>query len=142
MPDEDQVLDDEILYRRVPDREENYERDNGSYTLLPAAFLDRAKQPSVDRAILRDNDPTKSQWEPTDFVVSMVTVEVRSIDDISRTVDVVPDPIEDHPDLPDNPAHALITADPRFQKNEKTAFRKLRIALSRLSSCRWEISPG
>ncbi len=142
MPDGDRVLDDEILYRRVPDREENYERDNGSYNLLPAAFLDRAKQPSVDRAILRGNDPTECRWEPTDLVVSMITVEVRRIDDISRTVDVVPDPIKDHLQLPDNPAHALITADPQFQRNEKTAFRKLRIALSRLSSCKWEISPG
>jgi len=115
VPDGDRVLDDEILYRRVPDREENYERDNGSYNLLPAAFLDRAKQPSVDRAILRGNDPTECRWEPTDLVVSMITVEVRRIDDISRTVDVVPDPIKDHLQLPDNPAHALITADPQFR---------------------------
>lgn len=107
---EDQVLDDEVLYRRVPDREGNYERDKGSYILLPAAFLDRAKQPSVDRAKLRDNDPTKCILEPTDFVVSLVAIEVRRIDDLSRTVDVVPDPIKDDPQLPDNPAHALITA--------------------------------
>lgn len=142
MPDGDQVLDGEILYRRVPNREENYERENGSYKLLPAAFLDRAKQPSVDRATLRDNDPTKCRWELTDLVVSMITVEVRRIDDIARTVDVVPDPIEDHPHLPDNPAHALITANKPFQKNDKTAFRKLRIALSRLPGNEWEISPG
>lgn len=139
MPDEDLVLDNEVLYRRVPDQKGNYVPENGSYRVSSAAFGDRSMQPSVDRATLRENDPKKCRWHLTDFVASLVAHEVRNISTIPKTIDVVPDPIENHPKFPDNPAHALITADPEFLPNEKTTFRKLRQALARL--CKWEIPP-
>lgn len=96
-------------------------------------------RPSVDRAILRDNNPLKCKWHATDFVASLVTYEARGISSIPKAIDVVPDPIEDHPQIPDNRAHALVTANPEFLPNEKRTFRKLRQALARL--CQWEIPP-
>lgn len=139
MPGEDLVLNDEVLYRRVPDQKGNYVLESDSYRVSSAAFGDRSMQPSVDRATLCENNPEKCRRHPTDFVASLVTHEVRSISTIPKTIDVMPDPIEDHPELPNNPAYALVIANPEFLPNEKTAFRKLRQALARL--CKWEIPP-
>lgn len=139
MPDEDRILDHEVLYRVVPDRKGNYVRENGSYRVSSAAFSDRTMQPSVDRAFLRGNNPENSKWDPTDFIASLAARDVRGISAVPKIVDVVPDPIEDHPQLPNNLAHALITAEPELLPNEKTTFRKLQKALARLS--RWEIPP-
>ena len=93
----------------------------------------------MDRAYLRNNDPRNSQWDPTNGIVSLITREVRSIVDIRpRSVDVVPNPIKDHPTLDDNPAHALVVTEPAFDNDSQ--FKKLKKALAR--SCRWLILPG
>jgi hypothetical protein len=51
---EDFVTDDELLYRRVPNREGNFQLDNGKYRVSSGAFGDRNLQPSVDRANLKE----------------------------------------------------------------------------------------
>jgi hypothetical protein len=116
---EDRVGDDETLYRSV--RASEILRDPGRQIIRVSsqAFGDRNQEVSVDRAILRGHDPRGSQRSPTDAVVELLTGEVRAICSLVQrdatsqelglyTIDVRPDP------LPDNPAHALIYADPRF----------------------------
>lgn len=146
---EDRVDDDEKLYRRVPNHPGNIvPLENGEYRVSSAAFGDRQMKPSVDRAKLRNNDPRNSQDSPTDYVAGLVAHDVRNKIDVPRNingkqerchVDVIPDPIKDHPDLPDNPAHALICAVPDLSPDEKAVFRKLKTALAGLA--KWEIPP-
>lgn len=141
MPDEDRVLDDELLYRRVPDRPGNYVPTNGSYRVSSAAFGDRKNlQPSVDRAVLRGYNPEKSKRESTDFVVSFTALKVRAIEEFPRIIDVQPDPISGDPVEPDNPAHALIVAHQPFPSNNQE-FKRFKRALARLANSNWEISP-
>lgn len=146
MPDEDRVSDSELLYRRVPDRPGDFyiPISGGGYRATSGAFGDRRsakkKQPSVDRAILRDNNPANAQCRPTDSVVSFTAGEVRRITGFGRTIDVVPSPIKDAPPEPDNPAHALIVAEPPFTANNKE-FKRFRQALAGIADSRWEIPP-
>ncbi len=135
--DDAQVGDDEVLYRRIP-------QGMNLYTVLPdatvklnsQAFSDRWLRPSVDRALLCQHDPTHTQRDPTDGVVSIVTIDVRQIKDVLQNdphgnliqifiVDVVPAPI-----VPDNLAHAQIQTDPTSEN--KAVFRKLIERLARL----------
>jgi hypothetical protein len=134
------VHKDETLYRVVVDDPRNYTRlSDGEIKISSAAFGDKSRRPSVDRAYLRDNDPRNSQWGQTDGIVSLITREVRSMIDVRpRSVDVIPNPIKDHPTLPDNPAHALIVTEPDFDNDSQ--FKKLKKALAR--TCRWLIPPG
>ncbi len=66
---------------------------------------------SVDRAKLRGFNPDLTRradprLDPAAVgVVRLLAGEVRSIPGVA---DILPDPIRDDPDLPDNPAHALI----------------------------------
>jgi hypothetical protein len=55
----DSVRDDELLYRSVRSESEveEYFFDRGKLIIRPAAFNDKRKKPSVDRAELREFDP-------------------------------------------------------------------------------------
>ena len=140
MPSGDFVLDEEVLYRRVPDRPGDFyiAIEGGRYRVTSGAFGDKRQQPSVDRAILRDNNPENSKRRQTDCVVSFTAGEVRAIRGFERTVDVVHDP--NPPEDPDNPAHALIIAEQPFTANNRE-FKRFKQALARIADSRWEIPP-
>jgi hypothetical protein len=144
------VTDDETLYRRVPCIEGLYViQADGSVKVSSAAFSDRSFRPSVDRAELCHNDPRKTQREPQDGVVSVVTRDVRSIDTVVQNdtdgkliqafrIDVEHVPILNHPTLPDNAAHSEIYMNPACPN--KSVFRKLLERLAQLANERpWEI---
>jgi hypothetical protein len=138
---EDRVGDDELLYRRV--REQYISRDAENKPFVSAnAFNDKQKKPSVDRAHLTGFDPQRARWEQSDAIVSLLTEEVRAINSIiERTatgtpvapylIDVRPDPLKDHPTLPDNPAHAQIQAD---RDMTGSAFSRLKEVLAQMIS--------
>ena len=140
MPDGDWVRDDETLYRRVSCRAR---KKDGS--ISSAAFGgDKDLVTSVNRASLCGNDPASvlTPLRPeSQCVVSLVTRRVRALSTARSRIDVIPDPIKDDPEWPDNPAHALITSEPPLTSENtaaKNAARDFRRALARLSS--WEIS--
>ncbi len=53
--------------------------DAGEYIIQPAAFRDRDRQPSVDRAELRGFEPSLSELSDPDGIVSLITGEVRCL---------------------------------------------------------------
>lgn len=131
----DIVHDNECLYRRVSANSDWYHRDNGKYIIEPAAFQDRGRQPSVDRASLLGN-PNSAKRDSTDGVICIKAGDVRALGvapggPVRHSVDVIYAP------SPNNKAHALITVKPDFfgDKNaKKNAFKLLRIALARLAN--------
>jgi hypothetical protein len=146
------VSDEEKLYRNVRGEgadEFFYDPTTGRLKIESKAFLDQQKEPSVDRAKLKNFDPQKSRIGKEDGVVTIITQEVRQIGDVvtnnnegkkvNHAVDVNPDPISQ------NAAHARIVVVPRFfgsQSKKDKAFRLLRIALARLASQRgWTLEP-
>ena len=152
---EDLVGDDEILYRRVPENRGLYVMlPDGSVQFSTQLFSDREKKASVDRARLCNSDPTYTQRDPSDGVVSVIAQQVRGITGLVQydanqqpvqtfRVDVVPDPIPPHNQegLPPNPAHALIQTDP-FPPS-KGVYRRLLESLALAATARgWEIRPG
>jgi len=152
MSQEDTVTDDEKLYRRIPNNPKLYTVENGITRFSSQAFNDRKMEPSVDRAKLCNNDPTHTQHDSSDGVISLIAGDIRAIGTVEQydkkghleythTIDVIPVPIKNQPPLPDNPAHASIIAEPEY-RNEKT-FRRLKQALARLATRRgWEIEPS
>lgn len=137
MASEDRVSDDEVLYRRVPDIPGGFHKpiSGGELRATSGAFGDRQKQPSVDRAKLRDNKPENSKRKPRDCIVSFTAGEVRSIEGFGQKIDVVPAP--NPSDDPDNSAHALIVAD-HLSRNQFDSFKQ---ALAGIADSRWEIRP-
>jgi hypothetical protein len=121
--DEDRGTDDELLYYRVlRDRTPpHYQRGEERLQVLAQAFSQRPVeegQPfagqyrlSVDRARLRGFNPDLTRradprLDPAAVgVVCLPAGEVRAVPGVA---DILPDPIRDDPDLPDNPAHVLI----------------------------------
>jgi len=133
------VHDEEGLYRNVRNDPHNFAGEGADWRVSQAAFGDRSRQPSVDRAWLRDYEPRNSQHDPADCVVCLVAQDVRTVRDVApREVDVVPDPVLDHHILPDNPAHALVVTDPALDNNSQ--FRRLKRALAK--RCTVMIMPG
>ena len=146
------VQDDEELYRSVRGKLEDkeYSIQKGKLIIEPAAFQDRYKQPSVDRAKLIDYNPALSQKSKTDGIVSIRVGEVRAIGTVKtrigngdvddHAVDVIPDP------TCENPAHAKITVKPEFwgsKSKQKNAFKLLRIALAKLATKNgWTLEPS
>ena len=133
----DRVLDDEILYRRVPNDPRNFSTSiDGIPQVDSHAFMDRAKQISVDRAKLCNFEPTFTQDKnSSNGVVQLVAQDIREIDHIDHGTthacygfDIVPAPIKNHPSIEDNFAHAEIWSDP--QNMSKGVFRRLRRALA------------
>lgn len=143
------VEDDEVLYRSVPDR--CFTIADGALRLTSTAFNDPAQKPSVDRAKLCDANPAYTRKRPTDGVVSLTACSVRQIADVVQNdkhgnpklayaIDVIPDPVKDHPLLSDNLAHAIIMANPDFESG--SVFRKLKESLARIASQGgWVVEP-
>lgn len=133
------VEDEEGLYRHVRNDPRIVTGEGTNWRVSQAAFGDRSRKPSVDRAWLRDYEPRNSQHDSTDCVVCLVTGEVRTIIETSpRSVDVVPDPVEGHESLPDNPAHALVVPNKPFDNDSQ--FKRLKKALAK--RCLMLIPPG
>ncbi|WP_411726201.1 hypothetical protein [Methyloglobulus sp.] len=155
MDEDNFISDEEELYRSVRklseiDSEYIYD-DTGHLIFTKDAFRDQKKEPSVDRAKLRNFNPSLSKLSETDGIVSLITKEVRSIGKIetkgdvknlSHAVDVIYNPIHDEHE---NLAHSLITVEPKFfgsENKQKKAFKLLRIALARLATQRgWKLEP-
>jgi hypothetical protein len=71
----DRVEDHEQLYRVA--KPEFVGQDG---RLKPSAFNDRYKRPSVDRAHLIGNDPTRTHlYQPGDFVLELLASDIREI---------------------------------------------------------------
>ena len=77
------ITDDEILYRRILDGLDLYEvQADGTVLFNSQAFADRSWRPSVDRAKLCNNNPKHTLGSFSGGVTSLVTRDVRSINDI------------------------------------------------------------
>lgn len=148
----DYVSDEEQLYRNVRGEgadEFYYDETTGNLVIESKAFLDPQKEPSVDRAKLRNFDPEKSRIGEKDGIVALITQKVRQIgnvttnDDkgrqVNHAVDVSADPI------PENEAHARIVVEPKFfgtESKRNKAFKLLRKALARLATQGgWTLEP-
>ncbi|SRR6266852_4163072 len=148
MMPENFVGNDEILYRRVlPGRNHYKFKPDETIEISSQAFYDPELRISVDRANLCDNNPKRTLGNGSG-VLSLVTIDVRSVVDLSREenqkqvierfrIDVEPVP------LPNNSAHAEIHAIPSFTDfDKKRAFKRLCQRLARLAEARkWEIRP-
>lgn len=146
----DKVEDDEVLYRSVPNG--CFTITDGALRLTSTAFNDPTQKPSVDRAKLCGANPAYTKKKPTDGVVSLTALSVRQIADVvqndkhgkpilAHAVDAIPDPVKNHPALPDNLAHALIVTNPDFESG--SVFKKLKESLARIASQRgWLIEPS
>ncbi len=144
----DTVRNEEELYRSVRGEIEYDEysvNDAGKYIVQPAAFRDRHKRPSVDRAELRNFDPSLSKLSDTDGIVSLVTGEIRFLPKVDieladHTIDVIYTPISE------NPAHSEISMTPTYRisnNREKKAFKSLQKALARLANLKgWTLKPN
>lgn len=141
----DVVSDDELLYRRIPYAAEGqffYSlQPDGTVRISSSAFGDRNRRVSVDRAQLNNFDPAKTQATSDDGVVQLLTRSVRNVS--VSTNDKDGRPVQQHfldvmsAPLPENPAHAEITAHPEIVKDN--TFKRLREQLARLSV--WVIYP-
>ena len=123
MNKDDFIENDEELYRRYSYDSETKAKINSK------AFFDRDRQPSVDRAKLRDFQPALSKWCDTDGVVSLIAGDIRGILIENHTVDVIYAPILEDPK---NLAHSLITIKPKgnvSKSKQKEAFSTLRRSL-------------
>ena len=146
----DKVEDDEVLYRSVPNG--CFTIADGALRLTSTAFNDPTKKPSVDRANLCGANPAYTKKKPTDGVVFLTALSVRRIADVvqndkhgkpilAHAVDAIPDPVINHPILPDNLAHALIVVNPDFESG--SPFRKLKESLARIASQGgWLVKPS
>jgi hypothetical protein len=143
------VGDNESVYRRVPcyliNGNKLYRFDGSRVVVSSQAFTDRNLCPSVDRAILKNNDPRNSQVSAEDGVISLICKQVREIDDLRSApgtdqeirykIDIIWRPIDG------NEAHAQVEPDPEYKS--KSVFRRLREKLAFLANQReWEIYPA
>ena len=146
MDKNESIRDDEELYRRVrintkdPGDKDRYSINNArEVTIHSTAFFDRNRQPSVDRAKLREFNPVLSQEDETDGIISLIAGDVRAIPIEAHTVDVIYDP------TPMNPAHSQITITPEgtvSNTKQKQAFSTLRRALALLATQKgWTLEP-
>ena len=153
------VRNDEELYRSIRGEleAEEYIIKNGKLRIRQNAFRDGKKQPSVDRAELKESNPCLSKKSDTDGIVSLMTAKVRCIGTVitrdqnanvvNHTVDVTYDPYPKSD--PKNCAHSYISVDPDFDdpifdtnsKKNKT-FERLKVALARLATKNgWTLEP-
>ena len=146
------VKDNEELYQRVRSESkfEEYFIDRGKLIINPAAFNDPYKKPSVDRAELKEFNPSLSRLDKTQGIVSLITGDVRAIKDVEtntedreviHAVDVIYDPIPE-----ENLAHSQIIVNPEYfgtNSKQKKIFRKLRVALAKLATKNgWTLEPS
>lgn len=132
------ISDDEELYRSIDyiSRQDCKYDDEGGFVISSQAFRDRNMRPSVDRALLRGNNPASSKIKPSDGVVSLVANEVRAQpiehQNLKHLVDV-----EYKPGV-DNQAHSQIFGKPDFPSQRP--FEKLKTRLAILA--KWQIHPS
>lgn len=120
------VADDEFLYRSVRDVVECHATTARQLVQLShSAFNDAAREPSVDRAVLRPGGPDSARRGDDDGVVGLQAASVRRVVFISKEgkhatlVNAAP--------LAENASHALICADPHVTSG--TAFKRTKEAL-------------
>lgn len=115
----------------------------GEKVISSQAFTDRTLKVSVDRAKINHDDPSRTKILPTDGIVELQAGTVRSVANIckndtngnllrSQTLLVTPDPIKGDPEMPDNPAHALIYASPDY--DNRNIFKKVIEALALIAT--------
>ena len=153
MNNNDIVQDDEELYRNVRGELEYDEysyNDAGALIIHSAAFRDRFKKPSVDRAKLKKFNPRCAKLNETNGIVSLIAADVRSIrgvvtkiddkDVVPHTIDIIYDPIPG-----ENCAHSQIVVIPEFfgSTNKKNStFKLLQRLLARLATQNgWTLKP-
>ena len=148
------VVNEELLYRSIvacsSGTNQYYTKSSeGRVNFSKLAFADRGLKPSVDRACLHGNDPTKTQLSDTDGVIGLIAGNVRAIDDLSSgdakgnvtalyKIDVI------HRPKPENKAHARVEPSPEYSSDK--VFKRLQQRLARLADERflaygWEIKP-
>ncbi len=149
---EDVVDDGEFLYRRVLSGKDHFSESDGSLRVYSTAFNDPTFQPSVDREALCGG-ALNCKNDPSDGILALITREVRALSvpmtkqpQLSKaqlhSIDVKARPIlAKNPDnVPENPAHAQIEADPAFTTDSR--FKKLKEALALLAAKRgWAAPP-
>jgi len=136
---DDAVSDDEILYRSVRERDILRDENGTILRIASPAFNDRVREVSLDRAKFRT--PEECRFRPSDTVVSLRAGDIRAITDIVHggqqyQIEVRPDPILNHPEFPDNPAHSVVVGSPNLTQS---AFEKLKKALALLC---WVVLEG
>ncbi|SRR5216683_865136 len=156
MLEDNLVADDEVLYRRVLDGRDLYTTNaDGTVEFYAQAFGDtEGFRTSVDRAKLCDNNPRYTLSTYSGGVVSLVALDVRSIESLPQfgkggvnqppiqtfNVEVEPVPIINDPHEPDNPAHAEIYTIPECPNSR--VFKRLREQLALLANARqWALKP-
>ncbi len=146
---ENPITNDEVLYRRVPlDKRLLKVQPDGTKRISSQVFYEPGHRPSVDRAKLRENEPRRTLGSLHGGIVSVITHDIRSINDLIQydkgnhpiktfVVDVEPKPIFNDPNEPDNPAHAEIYMDSECSGK---VFQRLCEKLALLANARnWEI---
>ena len=144
------VDDTELLYRRVRAGKNLYRYENGFLIFSSQAFSDPKLEPSVDRAVLCENNPEYTKVDETDGVVTLIASEIRkekvSVNGqdgkISKeyAIDVIPKPLSANPPIKENPAHAVIVPNPQY--HNKNAFNKVQKSLAFLANkAGWTIEP-
>lgn len=139
LEENDVVRDDELLYRAVQHGKGRVENINGKLRPTKDCFLDPSYKVSVDRAAKCGHNPAYTQRHSSDYICCLRAAQVRAIQTVVRQnidgsqsqpylVDVRPDAI------PENPAHALIFADPQIESDK--VFRRMKAALVLLAA--WE----
>ena len=152
MDNKETISDEEQLYRSVCGelRDSEYTYDpTGRIKIRSNAFRDRNNIPSVDRANLREFNPSLSRLNVTDGIVTLLTSDVRAIGDVTTRIDEtsVGHKVDvEYSPLAQNPAHSQIVVRPEYlgsKTKQENAFYLLRVALARLATNNgWTLSPG
>lgn len=141
------VLDNETLFRAVRDESIHFSCDAAGALrrLSHSVFNDPDMQPSVDRATLRLGVAAESRKSPSDGVVALIAVEVRSIKalvsrdskgkpTLTHDVDVI------HAPEADNYTHALVRTAPQVASSG--TFKRLKEALCLIAEAKgWAFPP-
>ena len=152
MDSKETISGEEQLYRSVRGeiRDNEYTYDStGRLKIRSDAFRDRNKKPSVDRANLREFNPSLSRLNETDGIITLLAADVRAIGDVTTHIDERPVSYRvdvEYAPLAQNPAHSQIVVYPEYfgsKTKQKNAFYLLRVALARLATKRgWTLEPG
>lgn len=143
-----EILDDEILLRRVavhkPNTDKNdrrYEKmDSGEFIVLPLAFYHNQNRISVNRK--NDHDSVlKTQGDSTNGVVRLIAGYVRNMPDIDPFQAVVT-----HDPIDDNELHSLIILEVDEQVTDDNHAKIRRIFRQNLADManvlKWERKPA
>lgn len=149
MNNNDTIENNEILYRRVKKHTANvhpndrrYRRNRlGDLEVLPMAFYDKKNEPSVDRASIHNNDPSKTQGTVEDGVINLLAGDVRNMEIDYHKIDIKPDSTDE------NPAHSRIIMIPNVNKvpsdMQKGLRQKFRENLALIANqLGWSIEPA